>query len=65
MFVLLLQSRVQVVHFDAQLVVSVSLSLVAVMELENALMAVALVLKMTQCILMYPTVEIQSKFRDI
>jgi len=40
MFVLLLQSRVQVVHFDARVVVSVSLSLVAVMELENALMAV-------------------------
>ena len=39
MFVLLLQSRVQVVHFNAVLVASVSLSLVTVMEFKNALMA--------------------------
>ena len=38
--VLLLQSRVQVVHFAAVLVASVSLSLDAVMELKNVLMAV-------------------------
>ena len=39
-FDLLLQPHVEVVHFDAPLVGSVSLSLVVAMELKNAVMAV-------------------------